>query len=148
MAASYPKGDDERRNRTEPKFGWTDVEPSVTGAAPALPPIREWSDETLRWWSALWTKGQSALWDQTGASAVPMAVLWEDLQHNPEKTHIILAELRQHDDRHGLNPKAMLQLRWRFVAAEEPAVSTKAGKAKRTDRRTRVLQVVPSTDAS
>jgi hypothetical protein len=31
----------------------------------------------------------------------------------------IAAEMRQHEDRHGLNPKAMLQLRWRVAAGED-----------------------------
>lgn len=147
MPAAYPKGDDERRNRSEPKFGWTDVPLTNTAAAPALPPVRDWSEETLRWWSQLWAKGQAALWDQSGSTVVPMAVLWEDLQHNPDKAHIILGELRQHEDRHGLNPKSMLQLRWRFIEAAEPVKVSKTS-TKRTDRRSRVLQVVPSTDAS
>lgn len=146
MAAAYPKPDDERRTRHEPKFGWVNLEPH-TITAPTLPPLRSWSEETLRWWAELWSKPQASQWDPSGSSAVPMAVLYQDVQDLPDKSTALLGELRQHEDRHGLNPKAMLQLRWRFVDAPEPApVASTAGK-KASTRRERVLAIVPG-DAS
>jgi hypothetical protein len=43
------------------------------------------------------------------------AVLHHDLVVGDRAAASVSAELRQHEDRHGLNPKAMLQLRWRVV---------------------------------
>ncbi|MGD9996968.1 MAG: hypothetical protein AB7R77_05960 [Ilumatobacteraceae bacterium] len=141
MPAAYPKPDAERRNRNVKAFDWSDLPAAGRpGKPPKLPALRTWSAETRRWWAELWSKPQATAWDQTGSTAVGMAVLYEDLQHvDPARVAGLLAELRAHEDRHGLNPKAMLQLRWRIVKPEEPAVT--ASKPK-TDRRKRVLGVI------
>lgn len=140
MPASYPKPDAERRNRNPKAFDWTDLPAEGRkGAPPKLPKLRPWSAETTRWWSELWSKPQAAAWDQSGTTAVPMALLYEQTQHiEQSKVAGLLAELRAHEDRHGLNPKAMLQLRWRIVAAEVVADPVKP----KSDRRARVLRVV------
>jgi hypothetical protein len=145
--ASYPKPDAERVNRTQPKFGWVDLpKAGRKGAAPALPPVRSWSAETRRWWRELWKKPQATQWDQTGSSVVPMAVLYQDMQF-PSAGHSVasmLGEMRQHEDRHGLNPKAMLQLRWRIL--EEPttgASTTRPAKGSSAGgRRGQVLSLI------
>lgn len=139
----YPKPDDERRNANQPAFGWVDLPPKSGVRSPKLPPIREWTDETKRWWSDLWSKPQATQWDRAGSTAVAMAVLYDDLQTSePGKAAGILAELRQHEDRHGLNPKSMLQLRWRIGEVEaKPAAATKPKTA--ADRRGRVLEILP-----
>jgi uncharacterized membrane-anchored protein len=66
------------------------------------------------------------------AWASPQATQWDD--HDPSMRVWIsildkwargeafvgeLTEKRQIEDRHGLNPKAMLQLRWKIAEAEE-----------------------------
>lgn len=38
--------------------------------------------------------------------------------------------MRQIEDRHGLNPKAMLQLRWRIVDAESESTISARGKGR------------------
>lgn len=141
---AYPKPDAERRNRVEPRFGWVDLPVSSGLSAPVLPLLRVWTAETLRWWAELWAKGQATMWDRSGSSAVPMAVLYDALQ-DAEAVRIpgLLAELRQHEDRHGLTPKAMLQLRWRFADGEASGAAPVKRTAK-TDRRKRVLQAVPN----
>ena len=143
--AAYPKPDDAKVTRVEPKYGWTDLPKTNTGPVPALPPIREWTAETLRWWAVLWSKPQASQWDQSGESAVPMAVLYDQLQDAPEQAPKILAEMRQHEDRHGLNPKAMLQLRWRITVEETKPAAPKSAKR---GRRAAVLALVPSSDAA
>ena len=140
MPASYPKPDAERRNRNAKAFDWLDLPAAGRkGAAPKLPALRSWSVETRRWWAELWSKPQAMAWDQTGSTAVAMAVLYDDLQTG-DRARIagLLAELRAHEDRHGLSPKAMLQLRWRII---KPEIGAPVAKPK-TDRRRRVLEVV------
>lgn len=120
MPGPPPKPDSQRVRRNRPAFDWV-ILPAEgrKGRAPKLPPVRDWSPETLRWWKDLWRSPQSTQWDQTGRSAVPMAVLYDVAQKLPERSAAIFSELRNWEDRHGLNPKAMLSLRWRI---EEPEV--------------------------
>ena len=112
MPASYPKPDAERRNRVAPAFGWTHLAPRPRVKAPPLP-AGDWSDATLAWWTDLWTSPQAVMWDATGRTLLGAAHLVEFRARNGT-TSAVEAELRQHYDRHGLNPKAMLQLRWRI----------------------------------
>lgn len=148
MAAAYPKPDGERVTRHEPKFGWVTLPAEHTTPAPKLPALRKWSNETERWWLELWRKPQASQWDPSGSSAVPMAVLYQDVQDWPDKSTAMLGELRQHEDRHGLNPKAMLQLRWRFAASDVPATTKAPAKPKKAaTRRDRVLAIVPDAQA-
>ncbi len=141
MPASYPKPDSERRNRSPKAFEWLDLPAAGRkGAAPKLPALRKWSTETKRWWSALWSTPQAVAWDQTGESLVRLALLYDDLQYlEPGKSTGISAEMRAIEDRHGLSPKSMLQLRWRIVESE----SGRGAVARPTSaRRKRILEVV------
>lgn len=135
MAASYPKPDGERRNRAERQLDWT-VLPfeGRDGPPPALPQWRDWTDRTLEWWAEMWSTPQAAAWDQSGRSMHTLALLHHELMTDTGNAAKISAEMRQHEDRHGLTPKAMLQLRWRIGAPkEEPAA--------------RVLELVPPAPA-
>lgn len=118
--ASYPKPDGERRNRAERQLDWT-VLPfeGRAGDPPALPGWREWTEQTLTWWAELWSTPQAAAWDQTGRSMHTLALLHHEMMVDGGSAAKIAAEMRQHEDRHGLTPKAMAQLRWRV--ASEPA---------------------------
>lgn len=135
MAASYPKPDGERRNRAERQLDWT-VLPfeGRDGPAPALPQWRDWTDRTLDWWAEMWSTPQAAAWDQTGRSMHTLALLHHELMTDAGNAAKISAEMRQHEDRHGLTPKAMLQLRWRIGAPKEETPA-------------RVLELVPSAPA-
>lgn len=52
---------------------------------------------------------------------VPFALVMDDLIAGRVDAVKASPEIRQHQDRHGMNPKAMLQLRWR-VLDDEPEV--------------------------
>jgi hypothetical protein len=53
-------------------------------------------------------------WDPTGRSLHTLALLHHELMtRRGQPRRSSSAEMRQHEDRHGLTPKAMLQLRWR-----------------------------------
>lgn len=148
MAASYPKPDGERRNRVEPKFGWTDLTPTPDVKAPKLPAWRKWAPATTKWWRELWAKPQAAMWESDGSTLWTLACLYDDLIAARADASKVSAEMRQHEDRHGLNPKAMLQLRWRVI---EPAAETTVGDGPSPaadDRRAQVLRMVSGGRAS
>lgn len=125
MAASYPKPDGQKVTRHAPQFGWVELPAAREGAPPSLPPWRLWHSETLEWWSALWSKPQATMWEPSGSTLWALACLYDDLIAGRADAAKVSAEVRQHEDRHGLNPKAMLQLRWR-IAEDEPEVAAPA----------------------
>lgn len=135
MAGRYPNPDDQRRNRNERAFDWT-VLPieGRQGPPPALPEWRPWTEATRVWWAELWSTPQAAMWDPSGRSLHALALLHHELMLDQfaevKRAHSITAEMRAHEDRHGLTPKAMLQLRWKVSATP-------------TDGSGKVLSIVP-----
>ena len=69
------------------------------------------------------------MWKQDGSTLIVLAALYDDLISGRAEPAKVSAEMRQHEDRHGLNPKAMLNLRWRIVADELGAARTGKRKA-------------------
>ena len=137
MAGRYPNPDGERRNRNERQFDWATLPlEGRQGPPPALPDLRLWTAATERWWAELWATPQAVMWDPSGRSLHTLALLHHQLMLDstlpPAATRAasISAEMRQHEDRHGLTPKSLLQLRWR--------VSTTP-----SDGSGKVLQLVP-----
>jgi hypothetical protein len=123
--ASYPKPDGERRNRAERQLDWTMLPfEGRAGDPPALPKWRDWTEQTLEWWAELWSTPQATRWDPTGRSMHTMALLHHELMTDAGNASKLSAEMRQHEDRHGLTPKAMLQLRWRVAAPAQAADAT------------------------
>lgn len=117
--ASYLKPDAERRNRHQPAFGWTVLPERQRRRPPPLPAWRHWSPATLDWWRGLWARPQAAAWDRSGLTLAPAALVFEAIVAGETAVAPLVAELRQHYDRHGLSPKAMSQLRWRVAELEE-----------------------------
>lgn len=125
MAASYGKPDGERRNRAERKLDWT-VLPleGRQGDPPALPAWREWTEATRAWWAELWSTPQAVAWDQSGRSMHTLALLHHELMTTDGNAAKISAEMRQHEDRHGLTPKAMMQMSWRISSTPTAPAAT------------------------
>lgn len=137
-----PKPDAQRRRKNAPTFDWT-VLPVAgrEGPAPELPEWREWSDATREWWADLWTTPQSTVWDQTGRTLWTLAVLHHELiedafAEGPVRSGSIAAEMRQHEDRHGISPKALLALRWRIDTDDVPATAVQDDPEKKRTSRT------------
>jgi hypothetical protein len=139
MGASYPKPDGAKVTRHAPKFGWVDLPACWEGDAPRLPDWREWDARTLGWWAALWARPQAAMWQSDGSSLFVLAVLVEDLIAGGRADAARLAEMRQIEDRHGLNPKALLQLRWRVV---DESAAPKVERPRAAEDRRKRLKVV------
>lgn len=132
-----PKPDADRRRTNSPTFGWVDLPAEGRkGKAPALPKWRLWHAETDAWWRKLWSTPQATQWKQDGSTLFVLAALYDDLISGRAEPAKVSGEMRQHEDRHGMNPKAMLQLRWRVVdpAAVPAAPSRPAAKTSRRDR--------------
>jgi len=141
----YPNPDGDRRNRAERQFDWTLLPAEGrAGPAPALPKWRPWTQATLDWWAELWATPQATQWDPTGRSLHALALLHHELMLDAERelkdrrAPSITAEMRQHEDRHGLSSKALLQLRWRVAASPAPAAAGQSGG--------KVIHLVPRPD--
>ena len=139
-----PKPDAERRRRNVPEFAWTALPASGRpGPAPKLPAHAPggapWAKTTRDWWAGLWRRPEATQWREDDAELFRLAAL-HDRFWRGESTAAELSEMRQIEDRHGLNPKALLQLRWRIVdddaAADVPVPAVPV-----SDRRSK-LQVV------
>lgn len=120
-----------------------------TGASKTLLPAGGRKGATPRWpltvakptlWASLWKLPQAVVWEQTGAVRVVAryALLLEQAEL-PDASAALLGEVRQMEDRLGLNPKAMRSLLWEVSSDEvgEKRVSAPQSKAdaKRTELR-------------
>ena len=120
----YPKPDDQKVTR-HVGMAWTELPARREGDTPPLPSWRVWQPATLEWWAGLWTKPQATQWDQSGSTLWVLACLQDDLIAGRIEAARVSAEIRAHQDRHGLSgPKALLQLRWALPADDEPAPAT------------------------
>lgn len=126
MPASYPKPDGSKVTRHKPRFDWVDLPAEHDLEAPELPDWRRWQPDTIVWWHELWTKPQATQWPPDGSSLHILAALIDDLIADREDAVKLSGEIRQHEDRHGLTPKAMLQLRWRYSETPAPPTSSSA----------------------
>lgn len=122
MPGPAPKDPASRRRRNA-AVGKT-VLPSGgrVGEAPAWPLRRSEPDV----WVELWATPQAAAWERLGWTRVVaryavLIELIEDDEGTPSGT--ILGEIRQMEDRLGLNPKAMRSLLWEV--ADDDAVTEK-----------------------
>lgn len=108
------------RTRHKPTFSWVDLDPAGRcGPPPKLPGWHRWQPATRKWWGEMWAKPQATQWEPDGSTMVPFALLMDDLHSGRVSISTVSAEIRQHQDRHGLNPKAMLQLRWRLSTGSD-----------------------------
>ena len=115
-----PKPPDDRARRNADEFGPLQKLPpeGYQGDIPTWPDTisRDPLEDDLLW-GELWRTPQAAAWVRMGAGVARVVARYVILQRGRlnEKT---LAELRQLEDRLGLNPLAMLRLRWEIARDE------------------------------
>lgn len=140
----YPKPDAERRRRNAPTFDWVHLpKAGRKGRPPALPTRKPtWHAGTRKWWADLWATPQATQWDETDAELYRLAMLHELTMYGSAGGALpaLLAEMRQIEDRHGLNPKALLQLRW-IIVDDGASVAPAPKKRSSADRRARLSAV-------
>jgi hypothetical protein len=156
-----PNPPEQRRRQNAPARGeWIDIPTDArrTAPVPKLPKRadgRTWTRATRDWWTKLWAKPVAIMWDDDDDELLRLAFVrekfWAGLATAADAT-----EMRQIEDRHGLNPKGMRDLRWRLIdsagidtAETERATGTtgRRGNPQRA-RRSRALKLVegdPST---
>lgn len=114
--AGQLKPDGQKVTRTAPTFDWVSLPAAGrSGPPPPLPKGVTFTKATKDAWALLWKSPQATQWDQTGRTMHTWAVLHADLLRGERSPSSVSSEMRQIEDRHGLNPKALLQLRWRIV---------------------------------
>lgn len=131
MNGPLPKQNPKRRNKptfqpaTLPAEGFSGPIPDP----PSHPPLGE---HGRQWWMWVWRTPQASQFNAGHLYAIAMrasledrmAALWDDEDREAMLLRTI-GEARQYDDRLGLSPKGMLQLRW-SVRANEGAGQTSA----------------------
>jgi hypothetical protein len=127
VGASYQKPTDQKINRNPTKLSWVSLPPGGRIAAPPELPdnlLKQgtvWMPATLEAWSRMWASPQALMWDQTGQSLHAWAILHDALIRGDKAPAPLIGEMRQIEDRHGLNPKAMAQLCWRIGDEDDEA---------------------------
>lgn len=111
--------DDRARGNADPFGPMTKLPPEgYTG------PIPDWPETITRdpleddlLWGELWRTPQAAAWVRMGTGVARVVARYVLLQRGRLDAKI-LAEIRQIEDRLGLNPLAMLRLRWEIARDE------------------------------
>jgi len=139
-----PKPADQRRRRNAPQGGeWVDLpREGRKGPAPKwMLPGKAPKAEVLKLWRWAWGTPQATMWE--GLALEPFVARWcvltVDVYGGDLGATALMAslpELRQIEDRLGLNPKGLQERRWRLEAEpERPAVAGGgAGTVTRLDR--------------
>lgn len=133
-----PKDPAERRNRTPPSRGeWVDLEPLTKPVLPELPG-EEWSPRTRVAWAAWRADPVTSQYSSADVqAAIDLAYVYEQWVDG----RAVADEVRQRQDRLGLNPKGKRDLRWRVAEPEEPAKATPKARKKSSARQARLSVV-------
>ena len=135
------KPDGQKVHRNPVAFDWT-LLPAAgrVGPPPKLPAgLRKWRKSTRDAWADIWSSPQATAWDQSGRTLHTWAALHHDLVEGERPTASISAEMRQHEDRHGLNPAALLRLRWRIVDTLDEGTMTTTRSSSTAQKRGRLV---------
>lgn len=147
MAGQGPAPAEKRRRRNIPARGeWVDLPPLTKPILPTLPRRAKraggWSARTRSAWKAWRTDPVTTQYGPAEIqAAIDLAYLYEEMVRGKLS---LLPEIRQMQDRLGLNPKGKRDLRWRVPASPEVEATAKAAKPlARSGRRAR-LELVKS----
>ncbi|WP_160051437.1 hypothetical protein [Nocardiopsis sp. FR26] len=116
-----PKDPTSRRRRNTPSANLTELPREGRQAPPPDWPLGEVpSREVADVWLILWRLPQATAWAERGFElpVARLAVLTIAAME-PEAPSAVLTEVRQMEDRLGLNPAAMQRLRWKLADEED-----------------------------
>lgn len=143
MPGPLPKSADKRTRRNSATF-----ETVMLPAEGRTGPVPRWplSGRTPAGWKALWRMPQAIMWEKAGcvhivARMLRIRTLVEDPMYLEDITASALSELRLMEDRLGMSPKALRDLRWAIQeeqAEEEPKEANPARGSRRA--RLRVME--------
>lgn len=121
------------RHRNAPTIPTTNLPAGgYTGPVPALPPGTKLGRAGRAWWKWAWTTPQAAAWHVGHSVTVArrasleddLAALGAPLDEAVVRARLAVSkEMASLEDRLGLSPKSMAQLRWSIVADEDMAGS-------------------------
>lgn len=115
MPGPAPKPKDQRINRVKPSRGeWVELE-RRTEPAPESPLADEFADD----WASLWSSPMATMWQDEDVAVVARVLMLRVAAIEALDTKL-MSELRQLEDRLGLNPKGRRDLRW-IIPDTEPA---------------------------
>ena len=134
-----PKPEGQKVNRHKPTHAPVEL-PAVGPDRPAPSPSSELNADEERLWAAMWKQPEAAMWRDADVPALTRLVT---LQADRRAWHDnrLLAEMRQLEDRFGMNPTARRLLGWKLTADEEGQKHPEGPERSPEDRRSR-LKVV------
>ena len=119
------KPDGEKRNRHAPAHESVEL-PAAGRTDPVPKPHRLLRHDAHDQWEAMWRLPEAAMWRD---SDIPTLTRLVSLQVDPEawRDSKLLAEMRQLEDRFGMNPYARRQMRWVIAEPEDEGKAEKTG---------------------
>jgi hypothetical protein len=123
MSGPPPKPAAQRRRRNRaPAPVKLPVEKTAEKKTPTLPGAKRYSKTTRDWWATVWGSPMATVWLEADVPALVRLATLIELLEQGEATAMVLAEIRQLEDRFGLSPMARRRLQWEV---EQAAVETK-----------------------
>lgn len=123
-----PKRRSEKRRPNRDSFSKVDLVLPASGRSGPPPdwPLPVPLEAELKIWGELWALPQAVAWERFGWTRAVARYVRDLLEAEERRAPVQLkSEARQHEDRLGLNPLAMLRLRWEIGGTEE--AKTEAG---------------------
>jgi hypothetical protein len=80
--------------------------------------VGDYTDETRRWWEQVWSSPIATLYLDCDISGLELIAMLVDRVNRGTASAAILGELRQWEDRFGLNPVARRRLGWEVKPAQ------------------------------
>jgi hypothetical protein len=122
-----PKPADQRARRNKPPTAAVQLPPEGRQGDPPAWPLARKAAADMQLWRELWATPQAAAWDRMGGGVVRVVARYVVLTRAAAQDPRMFAEIRQLEDRLGLNPLFMRRLGWE-IAPDEVAEQRAAGR--------------------
>ena len=111
-----PAAQRRRRNRASAPVKLS-AERAAQGKTPTLPGAKRYAKTTRDWWATVWASPMATIWLEADVPALVRLATLIELVNQGEATAMVLAEIRQLEDRFGLSPLARRRLQWEVEQA-------------------------------